>query len=420
MIELDAQRAALRPGTIVDDAYRVLGHLGPGSMGEVYLAKDTNLDRKVALKLIAERHEAQLPRLLDQARAMARVRHENVVAVYAAGEHHGQPYFVMEHIPGTSLAEWLASRRDRVSTDTALDLLEQICRGVQALHDGGIVHRDIKPANVMLGPAFHACVTDLGLPATEHAELSPEHLNPTTCAISGTPRYMAPELVEVDRPHDALSDVYSLGVLAYELLVGRHPFQEPPTSDPIEMLKRHVHEAVPRPSGVTPALHDAFNEPLLCALDKDPDARTASAEALRCELAAAREQSTSVNPRVRVLVVDDDPDFRQLAAACVRTANPAAEVLSCASGRQALDALGDQPADLALLDLHMPTMNGGEVTAAIRDHEHGASLPILVITGRGTAADWRELSALGADGFLVKPVDPTALVFTIRRMLGST
>ncbi len=399
------------PGTLIGKHHRVLGTIGQGGMGMVLLAYDERLARQVAIKLIRPtivQDEETRSRFLNEARAMARVRHEAVVAVYTFGEHEGQPFFVMEYVPGTSLEAHLNKQRELLRIDEAIGILERVCRGVQSIHDTGAIHGDLKPANILIGPAFRVCVADFGLALDWNVE---QH------SSLGTPAYLAPERVRGDRVDRAvmpLADVYSLGVLAFELLAGELPFD---ADDTARIMMQHLHKAVPKISERRPELPTVFDQVIARALAKDPKERTASADQLREELLTARDAYRPPTPGKRVLVVDDDADFRALVRACIESGLPGAMIIEAESGISALTAVMESTFDLAVIDLHMPQMNGVELTANLRAVPNGKDLPILVVTGYGGASDWQVLSQLGADGFIVKPVEPESLVATARRLV---
>lgn len=405
------------PGVRIDGTYRITRVLGEGAMGIVVLARDERLERDVAIKLIHPDYvasEDSHARFVDEARTMARVRHENVVEIYAFGEHEGSPYFVMEYVPGTTVDAW---RRDEssLSIDEVIGILEQVCRGLTAIHRAGAVHRDLKPTNILVGPAFRVAVADLGL-----AKVLDHPRRPDRDTVSGTPAYMAPEMVlgtVVPAGMHDRADVYSLGVVAFELLTHRLPFE---TEDAVEMMTRHARDAPPAPSELRADLPSAFDGVLLRAMDKDPARRTSSAEAFRRELLEARESASLGTSSLRILVADDDEDFAALARETLEWAFPGAEIVVVRDGDEALRALDRHPASLAVLDLDMPGLNGIELTAAIRATPTSERMPILVVTATGGAPDWRLLSSLGADGFLVKPIDPMALVVLARRTLQRT
>jgi serine/threonine-protein kinase len=403
-------------GVLIGNAYRVVGPLGQGGMGVVVLAMDERLERDVAIKLIRPaftRNQSARERFLIEARAMARVRHENVVEIFAFGEFDETPYFVMEYVPGTNVANWLddAILDDRLpSVDEALGYMDQVCRGVAAIHTSGAVHGDLKPSNLLIGPASRLAVADMGLSRL---------FDPTgrlgDHPMAGTPAYMAPEFARTDLPRELVQrgDVYALGVIAFEMLTGHQPFDIESTAD---MLAAHRGASPPLPSQFRPELTSAFDQPLLQALSFDPYRRTASAGAFRRTLLEARESIKSSYNAMRIIVADDDADFRALAAETLAYGFPGARIEAVADGEAALAACDREPASLAVIDLDMPGLNGVELTAALRANY---SMPIVVVTASGGAPDWHLLSALGADGFLVKPIDPFALVALARKAVDA-
>jgi len=405
-------------GTVIDNAYRVVGPLGQGGMGMVVLALDERLEREVAIKLIRPAYVANQKardRFLIEARAMARIRHENVVEIFAFGEIAGSPYFVMEYIPGTNLANWLDDLiiEDKLpAIDEALGYLDQMCRGLAAIHTSGAVHGDLKPSNVLLGPASRSAIADLGLSRLfDRSGRVGDH------PMAGTPAYLAPEFSRSDLPAHLLqrSDIYALGVIAYEMVAGEPPYEIVTTQDMIV-----AHSSPPRlPSQLRPELGKAFDTPLISALCVDPVHRTPSADDFRRQLLRARESlakgQSAKSAQLRLLVADDDKDFLALARETLAFGFPGARIETVCDGEAALAAIDREPASLAVIDLDMPGLNGVELTAALRANY---SMPIVVCTASGGAPDWRLLSSLGADGFLVKPIDPYALIALARKMLA--
>jgi serine/threonine-protein kinase len=403
-------------GEIFAANYRILKNLGEGAMGVVLLGRDVRLERDVAIKLIhpdyvssPEAHQ----RFLEEARAMARVRHENVVEIFAFDEYKGSPYFIMEYVPGMHVEAWIEKRHGApVSIDEAIGIIDQVCRGVAAIHKAGAVHRDLKWTNVLIGPAFRVCVADLGL-----ARILDKPRKEARDTVSGTPAYMAPESVTgavVPPGMHGRADVYSLAVMAYELLTGRLPYE---SEDAIEMMTAHVEAEPPVPSEIRADLPPAFDRVLLKAMGKDPAQRTASAEAFRRELLQARQSVSAGTRGLRFIVADDDEDFAALVSETLAFAFEGAEIVTVANGDLALAAVEKRAASLAVIDLDMPGLNGIELTAAFRATPNAERMPILVATATGGAPDWRLLQALGADGFVVKPIDPMALVALVRRTL---
>lgn len=396
------------PGTLVGDVYRVVRTLGTGSMGVVLLAHDERLERDVAIKLP---HSSLLSarfrqRLLEEARAMARVNHPGVVQIHAFGEHEGAPYFVMEWVAGPTLEQWLALQLPE--PDVGFRILDDVCQGVAAIHAANTVHHDIKPSNVLLDDRLRPRVADLGLAALYRRD------EPSAHEIVGTPGYMAPEIVfakKVDPDLRARADIYSLGCLAYEVFTGRAAFEG---TGPVGTLLQHAMRPVDPPSSVRPALPRALDDVVLRAMAKDPGDRTPTVDAFCGELRLARE---GAHEPTRILVAEDDEDFREALRLYLALQFPSAEIECVGDGSHALRAAERKAPSVAIVDLRMPGLDGMELTRQLRARHSASQMPIIVLTASGGPEDWARLAALGANRFLIKPVVLDDVVFLVRRVL---
>jgi serine/threonine-protein kinase len=337
---------------------------------------------------------------------MALVSHPNVLTIHAFGEHQGTPFMVMELVEGQTLDRWLASQTPYPDLDLSLRILNQVCLGVSAIHAAGTLHRDLKPSNILLDHQLRARVSDLGLAVQfRDGALIKE--------VVGTPGYIAPEIQFDAAPGGGgaspQSDLYSLACLAFELLTGEPPFS---ASDDLALAVMHARQPAPRPSSVRSDLPRAFDGVLERALAKDPRERTQSVELFRRSLLEARNDS--LEP-VRILVAEDDPDFRDLLELVLHSEFPGADVECVADGRSAVQAFERKPASVLVLDLQMPEIDGIGVTALVRGRPEARQVPIIVLTASGGSREWQLLSSLGADRLLVKPVNLDDLVATIRR-----
>jgi WD40 repeat protein len=272
------------------DGYEVLGEIGRGGAGVVYRACQLGLDRPVALKMIPP--GAHLPaeareRLRHEARAIARLRHPNIVQVYDVGEHAGCPYFSLELVEGGTLARRLLA--GPLPPAEAARVVETLARAVGYAHDHGIIHRDLKPANVLLTDAdtFHPKVTDFGLAKEYAAEDGPTGPVTRDGVILGTPAYMAPEQARgAGEGVGPAADVYALGVILYELLAGRPPFRAATALD--TLLQVVHHEPVPL-TRLVPSVPRDLEAVCLKCLEKDPRNRYATAVALADDLGRFRD-----------------------------------------------------------------------------------------------------------------------------------
>ena len=254
--------------------YRIEALLGRGGMGAVYRALDTMLDRTVAIKALRADAATQphaVERFRMEARTLARLLHPNIATLYTLVRSGDDFYMVMEFCEGETF-ESILRRRGRLDPAEAIPLFVQALNGLEHAHRHGIVHRDIKPANLMRLPDGTVKVMDFGIARL----LGSSRLTQTQHTI-GTAAYMAPEQIRA-QDVDARADVYALGVLLYELVAGRVPFQ---SESSFEVMEAHIHRAPPPPREFAPDLPEALEDAILRALAKDPDDRFSSVVALR-------------------------------------------------------------------------------------------------------------------------------------------
>lgn len=269
-----------REGQVLNDRYRVLRRLGGGGMADVYLCEDLTLDRRVAIKVLLERFrgDAQfLERFRREAKAAAGLNHPNVVGIHDWGEVEGVPYIVMEYVEGETLKD-LIRRRGRLNGNDAVRITLGLLAAVQFAHRNDIVHRDIKAQNILLDGAGNVKVTDFGIARAGDSGMT------EAGSILGTAQYIAPEQAR-GLPVDERSDLYSVGVVLYEMLTGAVPF----TGDSaVTVAMKHVNETAPEPATLVPGMPHSLNQIVLKALAKDPDQRYANAEQFARDLEAAR------------------------------------------------------------------------------------------------------------------------------------
>ena len=314
------------PGTILGGRYRVVELLGKGGMGEVYRADDLKLGQAVALKFLPKRlamDPARLARLLNEVRIARQVSHPNVCRVYDVGEVDGEHFISMEYIRGEDLAD-LVRRIGRLPSDKAVQIARQICTGLAAAHARGVLHRDLKPGNVLLDEHGVARLTDFGL-AGFVEDLRGAQVR------EGTPAYMAPEQL-AGREVSVRSDIYSLGLLLYELFTGQSPFRA--RSLP-ELIEERQSSTPPSPSSLV-ELDPIVERVILRCLEPQPSRRPASALAVAAALPGG-------NPLAEALAAGETPSPEMVAAA--------GESEALAPGT-ALAALGAVLAGLVLLVVH--------------------------------------------------------------------
>ncbi|MFI2707587.1 protein kinase, partial [Nocardioides sp. CER28] len=266
-------------GRTLDGRYRLTSRIARGGMAGVYEATDLRLDRTVAVKVMhsgigggsSSGHSddgAYAARFVREARAAARLSHPHVVSVYDQGEDTGSPYLVMELVPGHTLRDTITTQSP-MAPRRALALMEPVLSALAAAHRAGLVHRDVKPENVLISDDGTVKVADFGLARAVTADTQ----HTSTGVLIGTVSYIAPEIVTEGRA-DARADVYSAGVVLYELLTGRKPHEG---ETPIQVAYKHVHEDVPPPSRLVPSLPPYVDALVARATARDAGLRPADA-----------------------------------------------------------------------------------------------------------------------------------------------
>jgi serine protease Do len=292
----------LASDTLLQNRYRILEMVGRGGMGEVYRAHDPRLDRIVAVKTLSQAltsDDSFIARFEHEARTVAGLSHSGIVPIYDVGQDRGIPFLVMKYIEAGSLAD-LIKRGNDLSFDQKVRILEQVALALDHAHGRGLVHRDVKPANILLGNDGEAYLTDFGLVKAEDINLT------MPGQVMGTPAYMAPEQITGETISPA-TDIYSLGVVAYELLAGRAPFQGTMTS----VFDGHVRREPPPMRELNPALPAAVEGVMRQVLAKEPQRRPAGAAAF---VAMLRRAVTGSVPEPIAATVMERPEWSKTRA----------------------------------------------------------------------------------------------------------
>jgi beta-lactam-binding protein with PASTA domain/predicted Ser/Thr protein kinase len=262
--------AGLAPGTLIDGRYKIVSRLGAGGMADVFLAEDEQLGRKVALKLLYQRFAEDpgfVERFRREAQAAAGLQHPNVVSVYDRGAYDGTYYIAMEYLPGRSLKQ-LIRQEAPLDPVRAIDITLQILKAARFAHRRGVIHRDLKPHNVIIDDQDNAKVTDFGIARAGASDMT------ETGSIMGTAQYLSPEQAQ-GHAVSAGSDLYSIGVVLYELLTGRVPFD---AESAVTIALKHVSEAPPPMSVINPSVPPELEQVVMWALNKNPVDRPANAD----------------------------------------------------------------------------------------------------------------------------------------------
>ncbi len=287
---LETPKETLKRGTTFADRYDLIEELGTGGMGKIYKAYDKKIEEEIALKMLKPEiagDEKTLSRFSNELKIARRIVHKNVGRMYDLSESEGIHFITMEYVPGEDLKSFI-KRSGQLTVGKAISISKQICEGLADAHELGIVHRDLKPQNIMIDNEGNARIMDFGIARSVKAEgLTAEG------TVIGTPEYMSPEQAEGEET-DARSDIYSLGVVLFEMLTGRLPFEG---KTPLSIAMKHKTEAPPNPKVSNPQIPRNLNWLILKCLDKNKDKRIQSARELLSEIKEI-EEGTSAFKRI--------------------------------------------------------------------------------------------------------------------------
>jgi putative two-component system response regulator len=403
--------------------YRILERIGRGGMATVYKAHHAALDRYVAIKVLPEffaEDEEYRERFQHEARSIARLKHPNILDVFDFGQDGGVTYLVLELIDGGTLADRMGGPMD---LQEVVAILRPLASALDHAHSVGVLHRDIKPTNILIHRDGTPVLADFGL-----ATMASLRKLTASGIVLGTPEYMSPEQVVGERIGPA-SDLYSLGIVVYEMLTGRVPFR---AETPAAVLLSHMNKAMPAAPELNGELSRHAEEVLRKALAKAPLERFRRAADLVAaltpaawptrELPAATGATTASltlgKARHRlpsVLVVDDGAANRELIEACL--AGVDCEVRLAEDGPHALKAIEAAAPDLVLLDVQMPGMDGYEVCRRIKSNPMLRLVPVVMITALNHSDDRVQALESGADDFMSKPVERVELIARVKSAL---
>jgi len=296
--------AEVKQDSVVDERYRILQRIGSGGMADVWLAEDTHLQRQVALKVLHSRFAQDqefVARFRREAEAAAGLQHPNIVAVFDRGEVDGTYYIAMQYLEGRTLKQLIDTG---LTPEQAAGLIRQVLEAARFAHRHGIVHRDLKPQNVIVDDEGKATVTDFGIAQAGVSEIT------QAGAVLGTPHYFSPEQAQGFEV-TAVSDLYSIGVILYEALTRRVPFE---ADSAVAVAMKQVSQPPQRPSSINPQVSPALDAVVMRALEKEPGQRFQSADAFIAAIDAAlrdpgggADNTAAFAPLPPVVAVPEEP-----------------------------------------------------------------------------------------------------------------
>ncbi len=403
-------------GRTLRNRYEIKELVGEGSTATVYKALDRRLGRDVALKvLLPHVRDTVRKRFFQEATAVAQLNHPGIMAIYDIDEEDGMNFLVVEFVEGDSLADFVPASPEKV-----IDLGAQIALALNYAHEREIIHRDVKPANIKVMANGQVKIMDLGLALPRDAKRVT-----VDGMIIGTPAYLSPEQAQ-GMTLDYRTDIYSLGVVLYEMATGELPF----LSDDIPtLLLQHVKQPPAPPRSINPNIPIALENVILKALEKSPAHRfqsgTALAQALNASLSTTRSEAStqpakSVNAEnshypIRVALADDHAVLRQTLVNFLSERDDMIVVGEAGDGNEALELVLNFQPDVLLLDLNMPHKSGLEALPEIR--AKARDVKVLVLTGRDE--EWYIMQAMraGAHGYILKSASETDLIDSILKVM---
>ncbi len=406
-------------GRRIRNRYEVIEHLGDGSTATVYKAIDTRLGRDVALKvLLPQVRDATRKRFFHEASAVAQLNHPNIMSIYDSDEDDDHYFLVVEYVAGKSLAAYIPSAPEQV-----VNLGNQIALALNYAHERGVIHRDIKPANIKVTLEGQVKIMDLGLAlGRESKRMTAEGM------IIGTPAYLSPEQAQ-GHTLDHRTDIYSLGIVLYEMLTGQLPFD---ADDIRALLIQQVRQPAPPPRLIVPEIPASLEQVILKALEKQPARRFQScrimAEALQDSLNALTPPDAPTLPRrpteavphsgqraTRLLLADDHNVLRKALASSLEARAEFLVIGEANDGDSALQQTLTLMPDVLLLDLNMPGRGGLDVLPEIRSRAPGVK--VLVLTGREEEGYIVRALRAGAHGYILKATDESELSDAISKVM---
>ncbi len=364
--------------------YRVVSRLGEGGMGAVYLADDVTLGRRVALKVLPADVAAdpeRMHRFVREAKLASALTHPNVAHIYEIGEDHGRRFLAMEYVEGETLTVRLG--RGPLSLSELLSVGIQVADALDDAHSKGIVHRDIKPSNLMLTPRGYVKVLDFGLAKLEKprggevTERDETQLMTSAGVVMGTVAYMSPEQA-LGRVVDHRTDLFSLGVVLYEMATARLPFPGATPSETMARILGAQPEAIARFNYDLP---EALDRVVRKCLEKDRERRYQSARELLVDLKNLERDSPGATlavpgqRKMTVVIVDDEDLARALLREYLGSSADIEILAECANGFEAVKAISEKKPDLVFLDVQMPKLDGFEVLELI-----GQEVAVIFVT----------------------------------------
>ncbi|MFQ3534456.1 MAG: protein kinase [Aggregatilineales bacterium] len=407
----------VRIGQKLNDRYLVEALIGEGATSAVYRGADLLLRRAVAIKVLHPHvHATTRQRFEQEAQASAKLNHPGIMLIFDRGRDRDDYYLVAELVHGQPLYEYIPC-----SPETAAQLCRQVCLALDYAHRAGIIHRDIKPANIYVTRENTIKIMDFGLaiPLDGSQKRLTAH-----GSIIGTPAYLSPEQAQ-GKPLDQRTDLYSLGVVLYEMVTGQLPFD---SDDITSILIQQVNKAPVPPSQLVNDLPPSLEAVILKALAKKPEQRfttalemaTALEEALKLPTVGQAGAPAEVRSktRIRAVLADDHPSLRTPLAAYLELSGDIVVVGEASDGIEAIEMCRQHQPDVLLLDLNMPNLSGLDALPQIK--QISPNVRVLVLTARDETPYIMRAMRSGANGYILKTATEQEVVNAVKDVFAGT